>query len=77
MLACFLGLMNPVLYTDAEAAATCTSDGVHVCQCVVLQMQNVFVKMLLYFTFSECFFNVFNCLLMITFFLFFWVLVCM
>ncbi len=39
LLACFLGLMNPVLYTDAEAAATCTSDGVHVCQCVVLQMQ--------------------------------------
>jgi hypothetical protein len=54
LLACFLGLMNPVLYTDAEAAATCTSDGVHVvnvlyfrCKCfcqdvVVFHIQRMF-----------------------------------
>jgi hypothetical protein len=63
--------MNPVLYTtDAEAAATCTSDGVHVCQCVVLQMQMFLSRCCCISHPVNVFFNVFNCLLMIAFYQF-------
>lgn len=63
--------MNPVLYTtDAEAAAPCTSDGVHVCQCVVLQMQMFLSRCCCISHPVNVFFNVLNCLLMIAFYQF-------